>query len=100
MGEDFRIDRLSSSFKFKLSDNARVLLIDQVSKLNGLPLLKDQLATFGIMGTIYLNFEKLMEDYDAIEVIISQDHELYYTLYGWDCDSILVMNPDVIEPLD
>lgn len=97
--EDFRLDRLSSSFKFKLSDNARVLLIEQISKLNGLPLTEEGLIIFDIAGTIYIDFEKLMENYDAIEVIISSDYNLYYTLYGWDCDSILIMNPDIVEPI-
>ena len=46
---------------------------------------------------IVLDFEKLSHKYDAIEVNISSDDELYYKLYGWDCDSILVMNPDVVQ---
>lgn len=47
--------------------------------------------------TVYINFEKALESgIDAIEIMID---ELYYPLYGWDCDSILIMNPDVIVPL-
>ena len=41
-----------------------------------------------------LNFERLLADgVDAVEVEIDK---LYYALYGWDCDSILIMNPDII----
>jgi hypothetical protein len=37
---------------------------------------------------------------DAIKLNLSKgDYELYYELYGWDCDSILIMNPDIIRPL-
>ena len=44
-----------------------------------------------------LDFEKLANDYDAIEIIISNDYKLNMSLAGWDCDSILVFNPDIIE---
>ena len=44
-------------------------------------------------------FEKLAEIYDAVEVSISSDFDLYYKLYGWDCDSIVIMNPDVVVEL-
>ena len=44
-----------------------------------------------------LDFEKLSKEYDAIEVFISKDEQLYWDLYGWDCDSILIMNSDIIE---
>ena len=48
---------------------------------------------------ILLDFEKLAETYDAVEVSISSDFDLYYKLYGWDCDSIVIMNPDVVVEL-
>ena len=37
--------------------------------------------------------------YDAILVNISNDHNLYWALYGWDCDSLLVLNKDVVEEI-
>lgn len=49
------------------------------------------------MGNYNLDFEKLKEDYDAIEVLISKDSRLYWSLYSWDCDSLLVLNKDIIE---
>ena len=47
------------------------------------------------------DFEKMVEDgVDAIKLNLSKgDYELYYEFYGWDCDSILIMNPDIIRPL-
>ena len=53
-------------------------------------------------GLIYpitkcLDFEKLARDYDAIEVLISNDYRLNTSLMGWDCDSIIVFNPNIIE---
>ena len=39
------------------------------------------------------DFERVAKDYDFIDFKVK---ELYYQLYGWDLDSILVLNPDVI----
>ena len=47
-----------------------------------------------LIPSVVFNFENmLMDGVDAIEVEIEN---LYYPLYGWDCDSILIMNPDII----
>lgn len=44
---------------------------------------------------IILDFERMLADgVDAIEIDVCAG--LYDIFYGWDCDSILVMNPDVI----
>ena len=37
---------------------------------------------------------------DAMWVDISADRDLYMELYGWDCDSIVVFNPDIIEQIE
>ena len=47
-----------------------------------------------------LDFEKLAEIYDAMVVYISADYNLYYRLYGWDVDSVLVFNPNVVEVVE
>ena len=77
-----------------LSNDARVLYINSVNDLEDLPELHNEI---GICSWKLLNFEKLAKTYDAIEVNISGDPELYFALYGWDCDSILIMNPNIIE---
>ena len=86
---------LTKSFQFKISNSAKILTIDNVNKLKKLPLIKKDLSKeIGLSNQI--DFEKLAMKYDAIEVLISKDEELYFALYGWDCDSILVLNPNVI----
>ena len=50
-----------------------------------------------MLDMVYLDFEAIALKYDAIEVNISNDWKLYDALYGWDCDSILVMNKKIIE---
>ena len=54
---------------------------------------------YGMSSWAILDFEKIYQKYDAVEINISSDYMLYYFLYGWDCDSVLVMNPDVIKEM-
>ena len=82
-------------FTFRLKPKSKILLIDDAIQLKYLPQVKDDLL-IGDVFTI-LDFEKLAEEYDAILVLISRDYNLYDKLYGWDVDSILVMNPNCIE---
>ena len=91
---DFRDCTEENSFTFSLSNNARVLYTNSVNDLEDLPELHNE---FGICSWKLLDFEELAKTYDAIEVNISSDPELYFALYGWDCDSILIMNPNIIE---
>lgn len=94
-----------NSFKFKLSPNANILVISSVDDVNKLPLQISDDPIFKLIASMRggikpIDFETLKnEGYDAIDFRLSEDHELYEELYGWDCDSILVMNPDIIEPV-
>ncbi len=51
---------------------------------------------------ITLDFEELSKSYDGIELHLSEEETedifngLYWKLYGWDCDSILIFNKDII----
>lgn len=86
-----------NSFTFTLSDEARVLVIDNNDLLKGLPQREEE---FALDTWCLLDFEKLSEDYDAIELVLSSDGRLYWSLYGWDCDCILVMNPNVVVEVE
>ena len=90
---DFRKCENENSFIFTLSDNARVLCINNISDTDNLPKTNGE---FKLCTWVCLDFEKLKEKYDAIDVKISGDG-IYFGLYTWDCDSILIMNPDIIE---
>ena len=83
----------STHFEFRLNEDARILVIDKSEKLKELPKAK---SIFEHPTFILLDFEELSKQYDAIEVLITKDGQLYWDLYGWDCDSIFIMNPDVI----
>lgn len=95
---EFRDCDKENSFSFTLSDDAKILYIESVNDLESLPKGKDK---FGLNFSSWylLDFEKLAETYDAVEVSISSDFDLYYKLYGWDCDSIVIMNPDIVVEL-
>ena len=78
-----------------MKEGSKVLTIDNAKMLSGLP---QQESIYKFLS-VFLDFEKIKEEYDAIEVLISSDHQLYYDLYGWDCDSLLVLNKECIEEI-
>lgn len=104
--ESFHTDRLSESFTFTLSENAKVIHIRSVSDLTELPNQKPSPWFPGVCDWKCIDFEKLLADgVDAVELHLSEEDRtncgfmdgLYWELYGWDCDSILILNPDVVE---
>lgn len=92
--ENFRECNLKNSFTFTLTPEANVLTISSVEEAKRLPQVRDELT---LPWWVIPDFEKLREQgYDAVELKLSEDWRLYQTLYGWDCDSILVMNSEVV----
>ena len=81
---------------FSIDDKARILSINNCKQLEDLPKLDDKRR--GYRDNLYtkLDFERLSKKYDAIEVFIGETDELYFQLFGWDCESILIMNPQII----
>lgn len=90
----FGTEKLNTRFMFTLKEDAKVLRIINTKQLEQLPKMKNPLPITTIWPMI--DYEELATEYDALEVLISEDHELYSSLYGWDCDSIVIMNPEVI----
>lgn len=99
---NFRIERLADSFIFTIKDNAQILSIksrDDLVRLKQNGLCLDFSSRYpSARNEFYLDFEKLLKlGCDAIEVYIRDT--IYMDLYGWDCDSLLVLNPDCIIPI-
>ena len=93
--ENFRECSEDNAFYFELAAGANVLHIRKKEDLNGLPRYNSE---FQIADAVYLDFEKLKDSgIDAVELHLSEDYQLYWALYGWDCDSILILNPDIIQ---
>ena len=113
MQEEFYVDKLDKYFDFKLKDNARVLRIEKIKDLEKLPKvdLYDELVNLQALNIMHsvkymhfdIDFEEIVKNYDAILVYMYRDEEskgmksMYFELYGWDVDTLLVLNPDVIE---
>lgn len=94
--EEFRECKESNSFCFTLRDDSKVLTITNTEQLRSIP---QQNCEGFLMLWKALDFETLESSgVDAVEVNLSADRNLYYELYGWDCDSILIMNPEIIVP--
>ena len=91
--EQFRVCNDDNSFSFTLSEEARVLHLRRVADVDELPL--DPSVNMAMLRAF--DFEALRaQGCDAIEIHISECPALYSAMYGWDMDSILIMNPDVI----
>lgn len=101
--EGFHIDKLNNSFKFDLAADSKIFHIKSYDDLKKLPKFPNLICNIPITSLYYkIDFEKASKEYDAIELHLSEDknsnyeESLYFKLYGWDCDSILIMNPDII----
>lgn len=101
--DDFRWD-FNNSFIFKLKDDARVAHLYTDDDLFSLP--ERENSPFCDYGWYAIDYEESCKLYDAIQLHINSVSSLEYLfsaagyLYDWDCESIFVMNPDVIEPLE
>lgn len=94
--EEFRKCKERESFKFTLSPTAKILHIRSIEDCEFIPTLKSS----NRLRWFCPNYEKLMKGgFDGVEVHISDDYNLYYKLYGWDCDSIVIMNKDIVVPI-
>lgn len=111
--ENFRVNTLENYFDFTLSDSARTLEIkskaDLLFLLNNYP--EKKLEDFEIpmfmnmydrwnetcVVTCYPDYNKVYEDYDAMEVRISTCPQLLRWMNTWDCDSLVVFNSEVVQ---
>jgi hypothetical protein len=97
----------NNSFKFTLSPAANILVISSVDDIDKLPsqTYDDPSLTYlakltEMTGSKSIDFETIKNNgYDAVELKFSEDTGLYMTMYGWDCDSIVILNPDIVEPI-
>lgn len=94
--EDYKSCTEEDSFCFSLKNEAKVLRIDAVQTAKELPL---QVTDMDSPIIHFYDFEQIKaEGVDAVEFIVSACPQLYWEMYGWDCDSVIVLNPDVIIP--
>lgn len=87
--ENWHVGHLEKSFKVFIKPTAEILIIDNIKTLE---IVQRQNYMEGI-NRILPDFEILKKYYDGIFFDLSSDQRLYMELYGWDCDSLLIMNP-------
>lgn len=118
LAEEFNLENLENCFEWTLKEDTRYFCIDSIDKYI------DLCIKYGDMQIMSIDYMKLKEDYDAIEVTdivyqlryglmnIWEDEELEkyrkrylrhpkimimeMGLYSWDVPSICVMNPDMV----
>lgn len=115
MSKHYKIERLSKHFVFELKPESKILYIRSMDDVRALPKQFTKVNPYDRRSwsknlrriyhiddygynTVYLDFEEIVKaGYDAIEYEVAQ---LYWRFYGWDVDSLLVLNPDCIIELD
>ena len=89
---------LNESFKFEFS--GRLLVIDTITDL-------DKLAWIETSSCHFITFQAMCLGgaflYDAIMLTEKGERETRFSrprsLYGWDCECVLILNPETITPL-
>lgn len=109
----YEIEKLETSFLFTLAEGANLLRVSSIEDLTELP--KQQMNLYfpqevcdmlyeleSLTTRAFLDFEALLASgVDAVQVDTrgAAGYEVRHALNGWDCDSILVLNKDVIIPI-
>lgn len=82
-------------FTFQLRKDCAIYTIDSKEALFQLPYITDHLFN---IEWYCIDFEEcLRHGIDAIELTAIDKDNLYFLLYGWDLNSLLVLNPEIIE---
>jgi len=102
-GSNFSECNEDNSFQFILDETANILEINSVKDLDNLPRVKSPIPGLKINSVVCLDYERILASgVDAIVLNMSKNTDrigdsLYFALYGWDCDSILVMNKNIVK---
>ncbi len=96
LAENFRICDESNSFRLRFKDKSKILVIDSLEDLEDLPKFKTVYSKR--FSKEYPDFEVLTKECDAIWLTERGQRETHLShplsLYGWDCESVLILNPD------
>ena len=118
--QQFNLSSLEKSFRFKLKSGSKILFIRSEKDIDELDENLKTNTTFekyfsrftsvtsmlmSIMDSITpenyntIDFAKLQENgIDAVEIEFNgYTHDAFY---GWDCDSICILNPDAVEEVE
>lgn len=102
--ENFRECREDISFRFTMRNPEKVFYIDSEESFKEFAgrygKMDDTIWRFAGDNVAFIDFEKMIRDgWDALEISLTDYWRLYDLLYGWDCDSIVVLNRDAVVPV-
>jgi hypothetical protein len=85
------------SYNFIFTFDGKVLIIDSLKDLKSkIPFISVESYKY----LLYIDFEKLSKEYDAILLTEKGQKETRFTqpenLHGWDCESICIFNPNAV----
>jgi hypothetical protein len=90
--ENFRDCDDSMSFTLEFNSDVKIYKIDTLKDLLNLPLI-----SLHVPSMKHPDFETISKEYDAIWLTENGQHVTRFSrpcnLYGWDCESILILNP-------
>jgi hypothetical protein len=90
-GEQFAECDEGNSFTVCLNENAKILVIDSLDDLKNAPL------TDGYSKRVF-DFERTAKKYDAIWLTAKGQNATQFShpldLCGWDCETVLILNPN------
>lgn len=99
----------NDSVILKLKEDAKVFTIDNqkdlIKFINIVGIVEDEFTLrMGLKMFAYPNFEKASQIFDAIHLTEEgqwrtrfSDNKCDYNLYGWDCESVLILNFNCIK---
>lgn len=85
---------------FSVKENANIFIINDEEDVKFLETKypakeKDMFTSFKT-----IDFEKMSEDFDGAYLTYKGSKELYYVLYGWDVESLVLFNLDCIKDVE
>jgi len=100
--EQWSCSDMNLHFYFTLSDSAKIFEVHSEDDIlpylisTGTPTFTKTSIGDGI------DFDRIFrEGYDGMELFISEDYSMHDGVFNvWDCDSIVVWNPDVIQEVE
>jgi len=103
-GNNFNIEHLKDYFNFTLKDNARILVIDSPDDMKEKFIFqkpKKEYDPVELMSKWNIDFLAMSKIYDVIYLTekgeVTTRFHSNYNLYGWDCESILILNKNIIK---
>lgn len=90
--------------EYKIKEDSNLYIIDSQNDLIKLIESYDRVENeLPITVFVYPNFEAIAKDYDGIYLTQKGQYDTHmpidkyeYNLYGWDCECLLIFNPDII----